>query len=155
MGQLSLTEREIDERVGVLKHIRSTLLEQRKRFQAYLERLEDEEDAIASGDIDRIASHAELEQSIVAEIYRFQRVIDPLEQICRVTNPSLEPDIPQLRTSLARMKDQVLKRNEHNRELLRRSAGALRNQVASLRITRRKPMFVPSSEAPRLVDVTT
>ena len=72
--------------------------------------------------MDRLAAHVELEEAIVSEIFTFQKVIDPLEQIYRAAYPAAgqDPELPALRGTLEELRREVLRRNAENRALLKR-----------------------------------
>ncbi len=128
-----LTREELDERIAILKRFRHLLEEQRRKFREYLAVLEKQEAAIERDDVDVMVSHAELEQSIVSEIYTIQKVIDPFEQLYRDAHPGAkEAEIPKLKTDLETLKTQVLQQNEKNRELLKTHMQALRQKVAGI-----------------------
>jgi len=134
MYTATLNDSEIAERVAVLKRFRTLLEEQRLKFREYLTVLEKQEKSIADENSDAVLRHTELEESIIAEIFTIQKVIDPLEymytNICRNTEHS---DIPHLKTDLDDLQKRVLAQNKKNRELLRTHITGLRQQIASLK----------------------
>ena len=109
MYTATLNDSEIAERVAVLKRFRTLLEEQRLKFREYLTVLEKQEKSIADENSDAVLRHTELEESIIAEIFTIQKVIDPLEymytNICRNTEHS---DIPHLKTDLDDLQKRVL-----------------------------------------------
>jgi len=134
MYTATLNDSEIAERVAVLKRFRTLLEKQRLKFREYLTVLEKQEKSIADENSDAVLRHTELEESIIAEIFTIQKVIDPLEymytNICRNTEHS---DIPHLKTDLDDLQKRVLAQNKKNRELLRTHITGLRQQIASLK----------------------
>ena len=134
MYTATLNDSEIAERVAVLKRFRTLLEKQRLKFREYLTVLEKQEKSIADENSDAVLRHTELEESIIAEIFTIQKVIDPLEymytNICRNTEHS---DIPHLKTDLDDLQKRVLAQNQKNRELLRTHITGLRQQRASLK----------------------
>ncbi len=149
------TPGEIDQRVAVLRRLKSHLLAQRDTFERYLDVLDREEDAISEGDLERLGTHVELERAIIAEIYAFQKVIDPLTDLYRLSYPLAEPEVPKLQASLERVKAEVLARNERNRKLLRESLDGLRREIASLRTPKRARSPYGDVPAPSMIDITT
>ena len=88
MHTAKLNDSEIAERVAVLKRFRSLLEQQRLKFREYLTVLEKQEKSISDENTDAVLQHTELEESIIAEIFTIQKVIDPLEymytNICKI-----------------------------------------------------------------------
>ena len=81
MHTVTLNDSEIAERVAVLKRFRTLLEEQRLKFREYLTVLEKQEKSISDENTESILQHTELEESIIAEIFTIQKVIDPLEYL--------------------------------------------------------------------------
>ena len=148
-------EKQMEERIQVMKRLKELLVSQRDRFQEYLYLLNDERTAIRNGDCDRIEKQIEIESSIVKEIQTFQKVIVPLEDIYRRTYPLEEESIPTLKTDLETLRKQILRKNAENRTLLREKMSSVRQEIKSLR----KPYAFRSpyagKETPVLVDLTT
>ena len=80
----ALSEREVRERVEILRSLRRYLIDQRRKFRSYLDLLEREEQSILSEDVERLHEQAQMEASIVREIAAVQKVIDPLEGIIEI-----------------------------------------------------------------------
>ena len=59
---MELTQEQLDERIAVLKRLRSLLEQQRAKFAEYLNVLEKQQDKIELDDGDALMAHAELEQ---------------------------------------------------------------------------------------------
>jgi hypothetical protein len=148
-----LKDYEISERVAILHKLKRALLAQRDKFSRYLTVLEKQEEDIIERDTERLKAHVELEQSIVGEIFTFQKVIDPLKEIYRMAYPERETEIPKIEESLDHLRRIVLDRNEKNRDLLREHMGVIRKEIVDLRSRKgRKPAWsVPP--APSLIDV--
>ena len=108
-----------------------------KKFERYLLVLDHEKADIESGDIDRLVAHVELEEQVVSDIFTFQKVIDPLEDLYRAVYPqggAENDELPELKRSLVELRGEVLKRNEENRVLLKQRMEALRTEISGLRI---------------------
>ena len=128
------TNEEMGQRVAALRRFRELLVQQRMKFETYLEVLDHERADIESGDVDRLSAHVEIEEAIVSEIFTFQRVIDPLERMYKSANPAAEAgDLPELRSALDELKDEVLARNAENRALLKRKMELVRAEIAGFR----------------------
>jgi hypothetical protein len=128
-------EQELGQRVATLRRFRELLVQQRAKFESYLTLLDRERADIESGDLDALAAHVEIEEAIVSEIFTFQKVIDPLEQVYRAAYPAAaeDPELPELRGTLAELKDEVLRRNAENRALLKRRMEIVRAEIAGFR----------------------
>jgi len=130
------------------------LLRQRERFQSYLAILEQQERDIAAGDAEKLLSHVELEQSVIADIFTLRKVIAPLQELYQAAYPEPEQTIPPLSRTLEKMGTQVIERNARNKALLKRSMELLRQEIGSLRAWPRAGS--PFAEVvPSLVDITT
>ncbi len=140
--------KELEQRKAVLRRFRELVVQQREKFEKYLTVLDHEKADIQSGDIDKLVSHVELEQQIVSEIYTFQKVIDPLEDLYRASYKQADPagaargagskagpaaadaeDLAELRDSLGALQSEVLARNAENRQLLKQRMEVLRRQI--------------------------
>ena len=125
---------EMSQRVAALRRFRELLVQQRAKFENYLKVLDFERADIESGDIDKLSAHVEIEEAIVSEIFTFQKVIDPLERMYKSAYPAAEArDLPELRSALDELKDEVLRRNAENRALLRRKMDLVRAEIAGFR----------------------
>jgi hypothetical protein len=126
---------ELGQRVAALRRFRELLVQQRAKFESYLTLLDHERADIESGDVDKLAAHVEIEEAIVSEIFTFQKVIDPLEQIYRAAYPAAaeDPDLHGLRGSLDELKTEVLRRNAQNRTLLKRKMDLVRAELSGFR----------------------
>jgi hypothetical protein len=128
-----------DQRAAVLRRFRELLAQQRDKFQKYLVLLDHERSDIESGDVDRLVAHVELEEQIVSEIFTFQKVIDPLEDLYRSVYPHGQipadgAELPELKESLEDLRGEVLRRNAENRTLLKLRMEAIRTEIAGLRM---------------------
>lgn len=150
-----IDERELEERVNLLRRFRQMLIEQKKRFISYLELLDREEEAIMNEDMDKLEKQVEIEKGIVEEITDFQRVIDPLDAMYRELSSKDDDYIPRLKTSLQRMKQKVLQRNKRNQMLLKEKMGELRKEIESLKIKKDAPSPFANIGVPTLIDITT
>lgn len=147
---------EMGQRVAALRRFRELLVQQRTKFENYLRVLDHERTDIESGDVDRLAAHVELEEAIVSEIFTFQKVIDPLEQIYRAAYPAAgqDPELPALRGTLEELRREVLRRNAENRALLKRKMELVRAEIAGFRnpLASRSSVYARQGEG-SLVDI--
>jgi phage shock protein A len=143
----SLSTAEFNERVTILRRFKQALARQRDRFRAYLDRLEQR--SAADDPKDDLEFYVELERSVVHEIARFERTIEPLETLYRAHDPDGSSEIPVLRDALYRTRDEVLRRTRENEQTLRDQVDALRGEIAALRQGRssRRGPAVPAPSA--------
>ena len=142
----------VEERVAILTRLRKYLVLQREKFHSYLGVLEQEETDILSEDTEKLQSHVELEKSIVQEIYAFQKVINPLEDMYRLAYPTQEREIPAIKESLDHLKEQVLERNEKNQNLLREKMDIVRTKIRDISAVRKLATIIPAEPTPTLID---
>ncbi|MEI6875988.1 MAG: flagellar biosynthesis protein FlgN [Spirochaetota bacterium] len=147
-------EGEIQKRVALLRRLRELLKEQRGKFEKYLNVLDHEKKDIESGDVERLVAHVEIEEAIVSEIYTFQKVIDPLEELYQAELSPGVQDIHGLRDSLKEMKSEVLKRNAENRTLLKSRMDIVRGEVLALRKPFAARPVYGNGEGGNLVDIS-
>lgn len=154
-NMIALETEEVKQRVAILKRLKKLLLAQREKFKTYLDILENQETDIENGDTRKLEAHVELEKSVVKEIYAFQKVIDPLEDMYRMAYPHREEtEVPEIRNSLDRIKEEVLDRNRKNQDLLDRSMTAVRGKIKGLRSLRKLSGILPTETTPSLIDTT-
>lgn len=156
MKKEELSDKEFQQRVAVLKRFRELLERQREKFADYLKVLERQKADIESDNVDALVSHVEIEQSIVSEIFTFQKVIDPLEDMYRAAYHVAEipSDIPRIQADLGELKEEVLKRNQENRGLLKQRMSMLRQEITGLRNPFQKSKSIYGSSAePSVIDI--
>jgi len=155
MAQQELTQDQVDERIAILKRFRVLLEQQRQKFRDYLVVLEKQEEMIHTDNVDAMVSHAELEQSIVAEIYTIQKVIDPLEDMYHTVHPEIpDNEIPKLKTDLDELRKEVLVQNEKNRDLLKNHMQVLRQKVSSINSPyTRRSIYASDSQTASIIDI--
>jgi hypothetical protein len=147
---------ELEQRVAVLRRFRELLVQQRDKFHAYMNLLENQRSDIESGDIDALVAHVEIEQGIVAEIFAVQKVIAPLEDMYRAAYAGSVPQgIPQLQKTLETLKDNVIERTAANQALLKQRMDMLRNQIMSINnpYAKRKSVYAQTPES-RSLDIS-
>ena len=157
MHTATLNDSEIAERVAVLKRFRSLLEQQRLKFHEYLTVLEKQEKSISDENTDAVLQHTELEESIIAEIFTIQKVIDPLEYMyTAMCNNTAHTDIPRLKTDLDDLQKRVLAQNKKNRELLQTHITGLRQQIASLKrpYAHKESIYAGAARTATLVDLS-
>lgn len=148
-----LSDREIEERVQLLKRFRTMLEEQRKKFRSYLQVLDHQEKAAEAGDADRMVQYAEMEQTILGQILSMQKVIDPLQDLYHDSFPGGDREISELQQSLVRLQAKVMEKNEETRAFLQRKKEELAERIKSLRIPQSKRSVYANSQTPSLLDM--
>ena len=156
MYTATLNDSEIAERIAVLKRFRSLLEQQRLKFREYLTVLEKQEKSISDENTDAVLQHTELEESIIAEIFTIQKVIDPLEYMYTNICKNEHSDIPHLKTDLDDLQKRVLAQNKRNRELLQTHITGLRQQIASLKrpYAHKESIYASTARTAALVDLS-
>jgi ElaB/YqjD/DUF883 family membrane-anchored ribosome-binding protein len=153
---MTLTREEVERRVSLLKRLKSTLAQQREKFQTYLKVLDAEKTSIENDAIDTLRAQVELEEELVVDIHAIQKVIDPLEDVLHQSYAGASDDETQdLRSSLAALKSQVQERSRENRGLLSRSMDALQGEIVRVRPQIRSRNPYAARPASTLVDITT
>lgn len=128
---MDISEKELEERVAILKRFREMLEKQREKFSEYLNVLEKQNESIEKGDTEAIKKHAEIEEQIVNQIGTIQKVIIPLETMYKETNHNSNSDIPVLKTDLKKLQNKVREQNQKNKELLEGKMTTLRKEIKS------------------------
>jgi hypothetical protein len=161
-------DEELERRVALLRRFRELLGQQRDKFERYLTVLEHERVDIETGDVDKLVAHVELEEQIVSEIYTFQKVIDPLDELYRAAfaaagglsagNADLPGDraeVPELKGALDELRGEVIRRNKENRVLLGQRMDLLRGEIAGLHnpMKARKSVYASGGEG-KVLDIS-
>lgn len=151
-----ISEKELEERVALLKKFRSLLQQQRDKFREYLDVLEKQENSIASEDADALLAHTELEQQVVSNIMNLQKVIVPMSDLYKARGcDQKEASINSLQNDLSALQSQVLAQNKRNRDLLRSHIDSIRTQIATFRnpYKNRRSIYAEKAGAGNLVAV--
>jgi hypothetical protein len=151
---LDLNDEELRERINLLKRLRRMLEVQRDKFRAYLSVLEKQEASILAGDTDALEAQAAMEQQIIREILSVQKVVRPLDDMYRRVYPRRKEEITSLQTSLDHLREQVLLRNEQNRELLSRQRDELKKKIAALKIPKGRKSVYGRNAGPSMIDIS-
>jgi hypothetical protein len=152
----TLTQSEIDERAAILRRFREALLRQRERFSEYLQMLEQQspgEDGSGWTNPEQIEIHVKMEEAIVHEIANFGQVVAPLQLMYQEIDPQGAAELPQLQASLERTRDEVLRRTERSRDLLKQQVSALRTEISELRVMRQTRSLYATPE-PTTIDIS-
>ncbi|MDE5898852.1 MAG: flagellar biosynthesis protein FlgN [Treponemataceae bacterium] len=155
----AVSEQELNERVAVLRRLRSLLEMQRRKFREYLDILEKQESSIDNEDVAAISAYADLEQDVVSGIANLQKAIVPMAELCgrAVELPSAagEKSVAEIQQDLARLQGEVLARNERNRELLRIHLVKIRGQLEQFQnpYNGRRNVYASAASTGALVEV--
>ena len=132
-----ITQKELDERIALLRKFRSLLEQQRNKFQEYLTVLEKQQDSITKENPENLIAHTELEQQVVKNIANLQKVIIPMSKMYKASVPMAhtneDSDIRQIQNELNDLQTRVLKQNQINRDLLREHIESIRTQIQNFK----------------------
>jgi|WetSurMetagenome_2_1015567.scaffolds.fasta_scaffold514155_2 hypothetical protein len=158
-----LNNRELGERVAILKRFRTLLEQQRSKFREYLDVLERQQGKIEEDNDSALLAHAELEQQIVANIASLQKVIVPMQSLYHATavGPGIpagdDADVVKMQADLADLQNKVLAQNEKNRILLRAHISQIRTQLNNMKVNNpyraRQSIYAEHAPAGNLVAI--
>jgi hypothetical protein len=151
----TLTETVIGERIILLRRFKELLLEQRRRFQNYIEILDRQKDSIENGSIEDIQSHVELDERMTAGIVAIQKTIEPMRSLCEAVTTG-DVEIPEINATLESLKSETAKRIETNKNLLHKRMVAIRNELKNLRngpLNKRKSIYA-DNQSGALFDIS-
>jgi hypothetical protein len=151
---LNLDDRELQERINLLKRLRKMLEIQRDKFREYLSVLEKQERSIVDGDTRALEAQAVTEQQIIREIMSVQKVVKPLDEMYQRAYPRRKEEITRLQGSLDKLREQVLQRNEQNRILLSRQRDELKKKIEALRIPKGRKSVYGRDTGPSMIDIS-
>ena len=144
---MDIDSAELAQRVAILKRFKILLSQQRERFKSYLDLLDKQQNVIESGSAEDLLTYVEIEEKIVADIFSIQKVIDPLEEMynsvvsgqdqshltAKLENSGSQEEVPGLKASLEKLKNEAVMRSTKNKELLSKRMLELRQEITTLR----------------------
>ena len=170
-----ISQKELSQRVAVLKRFKELLKAQRDRFHAYLDALDKQKDVIERGTAEELLNHVELEEKIVADIFSIQKVIDPIEEMYHSialeipgghthkeagavsktvqAGGKADEDVSGLKKALESLKSEAVVRSEQNRDLLAKRMAELRSEIKSLKNNVYSRRNVNISPRPSQIDI--
>lgn len=146
-------------REAILRRLKGHLLSQKNKFYYFEGLLDQEEIDIADGDFLKLKIHTEMEKEVLNGINALQKVLTPLEDMYRRLPPPTDclpeaEDLPDLRKSIAGLKDQVQDKMRRNRRLLSERMEEIQKELLAVRRPFHKnSQFLPVQ--PSLIDITT
>ena len=147
-----LTDREVNERIAILKRFKTLLEQQRNKFREYLKILENQQNSIAQEDPESLFTHTVLEQQVVQNIITLQKVIDPMNSLYRQFNGIAEDKddhvLSDLKNDLTNLQEKVLAQNKKNRDLLRTHLSQIRRQLESFKNPYARTQSIYAQKAP-------
>jgi hypothetical protein len=148
-----LSQKEVNQRVAVLRRFRELLKAQRDRFYAYLDALDRSKDIIERGTTDDLLRHIELEEKIVTDIASIQKVIMPLETMYHARSHG--EDVTGLEAALEGLKKEAVVRVGRNKNLLSKRMTEIRSEIKTLRSNpyTQKRTGLGAQASPSLVDI--
>lgn len=143
-----------EERVAVLKRLRSMLERQRTRFQRYLSLLELQQAAINDGDLGALDDRLAAERELLEDLKAVHRVIVPLRDLIHSRGIEITADVAQLDASVEKLRVRVTEHHTRNRELLSKATRELSERIDSIDLPRRPfRVYRPNDAAGGLIDV--
>jgi hypothetical protein len=134
MAASVIDEKELAQRVAILKRFRELLIRQRDRFRNYLTVLDKQQAVIGSGSANDVLAYVELEENIAADIFAMQKVIDPLELMYREAVPDFSADdVPAIKATLENLRKQSAAQSNHNRELISGRMDIIRREIKDIK----------------------
>ena len=155
------SQKEIDERVAVLKRFKILLETQRNKFQEYLNVLEKQASSIETEDAESLKIHTEIENEVVNNIKNLQKVIVPMSELYNsssrefFSSQSEEKSLDDLQKELSVLKEKVQNQNEKNRALLKVKMTKIKTQIDSFKNPYRnaKSVYTKQTASPSLVEI--
>lgn len=158
MMEEMIDQKEIDERISILRRFRCLLEQQRNKFQEYLHILEMQESEINSDNTSAITAHAELENQIVKNIGSLQKIIVPMQRLYETSraahyNPKDAIPVSKIQGDLTKLRTQVISQNMKNQQLLRVRMSDIRNELSGIKNPYRahQSIYAKQEEAGTLV----
>lgn len=153
----TLTREEVEKRVALLKRLKSTLAQQRAKFQNYLQVLDAEKASLEVDAIETLQAQVVLEEELVVDIHAIQKVIDPLEAVLQEAYEGpVDDEVVDLRSSLETLKVQVQQKSLENRGLLSKTMDVVQREIVRIRpqVRGRNP-YTGLASRPSMVDIST
>jgi len=164
-----ISQKELSQRVAVIKRFKELLKAQRDRFHSYLNALDKQKDVIEHGTADDLMRHVELEEKIVEDIFSIQKVINPLEEMYHSISShgenviksevlqdgeKHEEEVSGLKKALEGLKSEAVIRSGQNRELLAKRMAELRAEIKSIKSNAYSRRNVDLSQRPSQIDIS-
>lgn len=157
MKQNKLSTNELEERVAVIKRFKSLLQEQRDKFYEYLLILEKQEAEIRKENLESMQEYDRIGDAIIKNILDIQKVIEPIEAICKETKYEIwNADIGRLQEDLRSLQVAVLKQNKNNCNIIEERMFAIDEEVLKLKYKNIYPknIYVKDRDVANYVDVS-
>ena len=138
METQELTQKELDERIAILKRFRSLLEQQRTKFREYLRVLEMQESNISEENAEALLAHTELGDQIVEGIGSLQKVIVPMQKLymqskASTYNPMDIVPIEKIQSDLSSLQHRVIEQNVKNQSLLKTHMTDIRQKISNIK----------------------
>jgi len=146
-------DEQLTKRITVLRRYRRMLELQRDRLQGYLHLIDQREDAIHLGDVNRLETYTQQEQQVLKGVMAVQRCLEPLAVMYRDAEPEGSPDIDELHDRLEALRLKILARNAESRSVLKMHMENLRQEISHLKIPRAPVAVFANAAMPQLVNV--
>lgn len=149
---IPVLERELDQRIAILRRYRKMLELQRQRFQDYLTLLDVREQAVKESAYEKLEDYAVQEQQVIKGILAVQKCIKPLAELYKKVVPEGAPEIDELSRRLKSLHKKVLARNEESRDILKVQADLLKAELNKIQ-TKGKRSSLYNVPEPRILDI--
>ena len=140
---------------AVLKQLLLQLIRQRDQYRTYRAVLSHLSRNILAGDMEKLPTHMELEESTVRTIIALQKVIDPLIVLYERECPDRVAGIEEILDSLDEERTAALEENHANQELFRRECLIIREKIAALEIPQNRRSIFEGQPDPTYIDIDT
>jgi len=156
-----ISQKELDERVALLRRFRTLLEQQRGKFREYLNVLEKQQDSINTENPEALLAHTELEQQVVKNLSNLQKVIVPMRKMYNaisekaVNEREEQQSIDAIQNELSDLQNKVLKQNQINRDLLRVHIAQIKTQINNFKNPYKnlKSVYAQKQPVSQLVEV--
>lgn len=152
-----LNPAERGQRAAIAAWLRNLLVRQSDSFRSYLAVLDRQNTIISSGSAQDVLAYVDLEETIAAEIFSIQKVIEPMELMYRNAGfESPADDIPSIKISLENLKTQATVQTMRNRNLIAARMNNIRisiNEIRNHPVSLNGSIYRTAANAPSLIDV--
>lgn len=145
-----------------LKHM---LTQKAEKIASYIRVLEKQKASVSDGKLDMLAAYAWMERNIIKELSLLQKVIEPLQQMYQEVKdiPAADKakaaadraEIERLEKTCGQLLNTARQRNGCNRASIGERMAALKKEIESLKIPKRKKSPYADIQDPSFIDIIT
>ncbi len=136
-----------------------------EKIKAYIRVLDKQKDSVRDRNPQLLAAYTWMEQNIIKELSLLQQVIEPLQDVYRAEGDTAgagkaeaavkREELERLEENCEKLLVSALKRNGRNRESLSDRMAALKKEIDSLKIPKRKKSPYSDIQGPSFIDIIT